>query len=403
MHLIMHLIRETLKFNAPADKLLSDFFRENKKFTSTERTLVAETTYTLLRNYYKLTAVAGDNVPDLVGLVWLKLMQIKPSELSDIKLIDYPRLSKIEFGTDELSKLELPKWILDQLHMHYSNEEIEQLALSLQQTAPLDLRVNLIKSDLNTVLSELQEFNPQKMEFSHFGVRLTDKAFLAKHKLFTNGSIEVQDQSSQLAGLLLSPKRGDMVVDFCAGSGGKTLLFGMMMRNSGRIYAFDVNEKRLNNLTPRLARSGLSNVFPQLINNEADNKIKRLHNKIDSVFVDAPCSGIGTLRRNPELKFRQTEAGITELNEKQSSILAEASKLVKVGGHLVYATCSILHKENQDIINQFLSNHPEFKLVPAAEILDNPKLARADGCLVLLPNIHQTDGFFAARLQKVTE
>jgi 16S rRNA (cytosine967-C5)-methyltransferase len=262
--------------------------------------------------------------------------------------------------------------------------------------------VNLVKNNLNTVLSSLSEFNPQKMEFSPFGIRLKDKTFLAKHPLFLDGSIEVQDESSQVAGLLLNPKRGDMVVDFCAGAGGKTLLFGMLMRNSGRIYAFDVNEKRLNNLSPRMIRAGLSNVYPQLIAHENDAKIKRLHNKIDRVFVDAPCSGLGTLRRNPELKFRQTEIGINELNRKQEAILEQASKLLKVGGHLVYATCSILYQENQNIVKQFLHNHPEFELIPASTVLTSPHLVRDNIYLELLPHIHNTDGFFAALLRRVS-
>jgi 16S rRNA (cytosine967-C5)-methyltransferase len=264
--------------------------------------------------------------------------------------------------------------------------------------------VNLVKNDFNAVFNRLSadKLEPQKTEFSPLGIRLLNKTFLAKHALFLDGSIEVQDESSQLAGLLLMPKRGEMVVDFCAGSGGKTLLFGSLMRNSGRIYAFDNNERRLNNLTPRLARSGLSNVYPSLIAHENDSKIKRLHNKIDSVFVDAPCSGLGTLRRNPELKFRQTQSLLDTMNQQQTSILNAASKLVKVGGHIVYATCSILRRENQDIVNTFLHENPEFKLVPASNRLDNPKLAKEDGFLQLLPHTHQTDGFFAALMQRVS-
>ncbi|MDQ5921248.1 MAG: rRNA (cytosine967-C5)-methyltransferase [Pseudomonadota bacterium] len=450
LYLFIPLIRELLKFNYPTDKLLSNFFRENKKLTSKQRELIAETSYAILRNYYKLTqpafyqATTNDNnrntsdnqshntnhdnilqhnIPDIIGLTWLNILNIPSAQLSNLKLIDSQRLSKINFLSPESEQLnlELPSWIVEQLSKQYDKTELKQLALSLQQPAPLDLRVNLIKNNVNDVLKELQQFDaqhgtppkgvpqecvpqkcapqecvPQKMPYSPFGIRLEDKTFLAKHPLFTNGSIEVQDEASQLAGLLLNPKRGEMIVDFCAGSGGKTLLFGMLMRNSGRIYAFDVNEKRLNNLYPRLARSGLSNVYPQLINNETDNKVKRLHNKIDRVFVDAPCSGLGTLRRNPELKFRQSPDKIAELNLKQMSILEEASKLVKPGGHLVYATCSILPQENQLIVEKFLNNHPEFKLIPAATVIKNPQLEHHSGCLVLLPHIHHCDGFFAA-------
>ena len=403
-HALMALVRDVLKFNSPADKLLSNFFRENKKLLANERTIVADTVYAILRNYYKLTSLVHEHTPNLIVLTWLKLLNFKPDELSQFKNIDIQALNAMEFKNDESSRLELPQWMLERLCESYTSSEVEAIALSMQNQASLDLRVNLIKNDFNTVFNKLtaDKLEPQKTEFSSLGIRLTNKTFLAKHSLFLDGSIEVQDESSQLAGLLLMPKRGEMVVDFCAGSGGKTLLFGSLMRNSGRIYAFDNNERRLNNLTPRLSRSGLSNVYPQLIAHENDSKIKRLYNKIDSVFVDAPCTGLGTLRRNPELKFRQTETVLNEMNNQQSSILNAASKLVKINGHLVYATCSILRQENQDIVNTFLAKNSGFRLVPANTRFDDPKLINKDGFLKLLPHIHNTDGFFAALIQRIS-
>lgn len=400
IHLLIPLVRSLFLFESPTDKLLSGFFRENKKLDSDMRKLSADTIYTILRNYYKLTAILDNHIPNIIGLTWLKLLNIDIGILSKINLLDTNFLNNLQFKNDNQSQLELPEWIIEELSRTLPENEIVQLAKSMQQPASLDLRVNLIKSDINKAFTELSKYNAQKMEYSPFGLRLEDHTFLAKHPLFLNGSIEVQDQSSQLAGLLLNPKRGEMVVDFCAGAGGKTLLFGMLMRNSGRIYAFDINEKRLNNLGPRMARSGLSNIYPQLIAHENDAKIKRLYNKIDKVFVDAPCSGLGTLRRNPELKFRQTPQSIQELNLKQESILEQASKLVKIGGYLVYATCSILFSENQKIVMDFLHNHKEFKLIPAYTILSHEHLKRDDGFLALLPHIHHSDGFFAALLQR---
>jgi 16S rRNA (cytosine967-C5)-methyltransferase len=155
-------------------------------------------------------------------------------------------------------------------------------------------------------------------------VRLEGKPALQKHPLFLDGSFEVQDEGSQLLGFLLQPKRGEMVVDFCAGAGGKTLLLGAMMRNSGRLYAFDVSDKRLSKLKPRMARSGLSNIHPVVIASENDTRVKRLAGKIDRVLVDAPCSGLGTLRRNPDLKWRQSPEALAELTVKQAAILASA-------------------------------------------------------------------------------
>jgi len=231
-------------------------------------------------------------------------------------------------------------------------------------------------------------------------VRLREKPALAKHPLFLEGAFEVQDEGSQLLGYLLEPKRGEMVVDFCAGAGGKTLLLGALMKNTGRLYAFDVSDKRLANLKPRLARSGLSNVHPARIEHERDTKIKRLAGKVDRVLVDAPCSGLGTLRRNPDLKWRQSEDSVAELAVKQAAILDAAAKLVRLGGRVVYATCSLLTAENDAIIAAFLTSHPDFTLTPASAVLAKQGIALDGDFLRLLPHRHNTDGFFAAILDK---
>jgi 16S rRNA (cytosine967-C5)-methyltransferase len=233
------------------------------------------------------------------------------------------------------------------------------------------------------------------------GIRLKHKPSLSRHALFLTGKFEVQDEGSQLLVLLLAPKRNDMVVDFCAGAGGKTLMLGALMNSQGRLYAWDVSEKRLTNLKPRLKRSGLSNVQPQLIAHENDSKIKRLAGKIDRVLVDAPCSGLGTLRRNPDLKFRQSPQSVAELIAKQAAILASAARLLKQGGRLVYATCSLLHEENQTIVQAFLAAHPDFILLPAGEVLRQQHIELAMGdYLQLTPQLHNTDGFFAAVLER---
>ena len=237
-------------------------------------------------------------------------------------------------------------------------------------------------------------------------IRLRYKPALAKSPLFLGGAFEVQDEGSQLLGFLLEPKRGEMVVDFCAGAGGKTLLLGALMRNTGRLYAFDVSDKRLANLKPRLARSGLSNVHPGRIEHERDQKIKRLAGKADRVLVDAPCSGLGTLRRNPDLKWRQTAQGIEEMRTKQLAILTSAARLVKPGGRLVYSTCSLLEAENEAIAAAFEADHgSDFTPLDAGEALAKAQVQRA-GELVrgpylrLWPHRHGTDGFFAAAWQR---
>jgi 16S rRNA (cytosine967-C5)-methyltransferase len=237
--------------------------------------------------------------------------------------------------------------------------------------------------------------------FSPLGIRIPGKPALNKLELFTGGGVEVQDEGSQLLALLLDAKRGEMVVDFCAGAGGKTLALGAAMRNTGRLYAFDVSGHRLAALKPRLARSGLSNIYPTQIAHERDERVKRLAGKIDRVLVDAPCSGLGTLRRNPDLKWRQTPQAIEELKVKQLAILSSAARLLKPGGRLVYATCSLLDAENEAIAEAFSAAHPQFELLPADEALAKAHVERAaelveNGYLRLWPHQHQTDGFFAA-------
>jgi 16S rRNA (cytosine967-C5)-methyltransferase len=230
------------------------------------------------------------------------------------------------------------------------------------------------------------------------------KLNISKHVLFEAGKIEVQDEGSQLLTYLVAPKRGQMVADFCAGAGGKTLAIGALMKNTGRLYAFDISEKRLHNLGQRLKRSGLSNLHAQVIASETDPKLKRLNGKFDRVLVDAPCSGFGTLRRNPDLKWRFEATDILELNVKQAAILARAAKLTKAGGRLIYATCSLLVDENEAIAEAFLSANSDFVLVPANTVLAQQQIQLDTGnYLKLLPHLHGTDGFFAAVFERKTD
>jgi 16S rRNA (cytosine967-C5)-methyltransferase len=235
--------------------------------------------------------------------------------------------------------------------------------------------------------------------YSPIGLRLPVKPALSRHPLFLNGAVEVQDEGSQLVGFLLAPTRHDLVVDFCAGAGGKSLMLGALMHSCGRVYAFDVSERRLARMRPRLKRSGLSNLHPQLIRDENDTRIKRLAGKIDRVLVDAPCSGLGTLRRNPDLKWRQSPRSVAELAVKQRAILESAARLVKPGGRLVYATCSLLAEENDEIVDAFLAAHRDFGELDCAALLRAARIPLdTGGRLRLMPHVHHTDGFFAAAL-----
>jgi len=284
------------------------------------------------------------------------------------------------------------------------------LVASLNQPAALDLRVNLHKAKREAVLASLQKAGlaGAATPYSPLGIRLQGKPSLAKLPAFTEGLVEVQDEGSQLLALLLDAKRGEMVVDFCAGAGGKTLAIGAAMRNSGRLYAFDTSGHRLDALKPRLARSGLSNVHPVAIAHERDDRIKRLAGKIDRVLVDAPCSGLGTLRRSPDLKWRQTPQTVAVLADLQQAILHSAARLLKPGGRLVYATCSLLPAENEAVAQAFAQAHPDFETVPVAGLLVAAQVAQPEALcqgengqwLRLWPHRHATDGFFAAVWRK---
>jgi 16S rRNA (cytosine967-C5)-methyltransferase len=257
------------------------------------------------------------------------------------------------------------------------------------------------------VLSEPTPYSP-------WGLRVSDKSALRNLSVYKRGAIEVQDEGSQLLALLVDAKRGEMVADFCAGAGGKTLAIGASMRNTGRLYAFDTSAHRLEGLKPRLARSSLSNVHPAAIAHESDDRIKRLAGKMDRVLVDAPCSGLGTLRRNPALKWRQTPKLIEEMASLQTAILQSAARLVKSGGRLVYATCSLLKDENEAIALKFSAANPDFEMLQVGDVLTQLKVDHAtflcagtglEGStgleyLRLWPHIHATDGFFAAIWQK---
>ena len=410
LDLVILALRTILPLEHPADTALRYFFK-NERIGSKERALVAETVFGVLRHRLLLEiACQGNATPRRLALAYLvkfggyNLREIEPVLKRDEK--EWLAIAKgTKYEDQPLSvQAELPDWIIDKMRASYSDEEILTIGRAMQQAAPLDIRVNTLMIKREEVLQQLQE---QKIEavatpYSPVGIRLMEKIPLNKDALFTTGKVEVQDEGSQLLGFLLAPKRNDMVVDFCAGAGGKTLMLSALMNSQGRLYAMDISEKRLANLKPRLKRSGASNIQPMLIAHENDLKVKRLAGKIDRVLVDAPCSGLGTLRRNPDLKFRQSEKSIEELNHKQAAILNSASRLLKKGGRLVYATCSILFDENQRIVEAFLASHPDYVLRPAGEILQQQKIPLdMRDYLELRPNLHATDGFFAAILERV--
>jgi 16S rRNA (cytosine967-C5)-methyltransferase len=408
------LVARVLKFDHPADAVVSRYFREHRQLGPRERATLAETAYAVLRSKLKYEHLArsgsGARERRLAILGFAGPRDFLKGALSEQEKAWLDACDAVR--DDELlepHRHNLPEWMATALKAQLG-EGFWPLVHSLNQPAPLDLRINALTDKREEVQRELKlaGIAAQPTPFSPWGLRLADKPNLTKLDAFARGAIEVQDEGSQLLALLLDAKRGEMVVDFCAGAGGKTLALGAAMRNTGRLYAFDVSAHRLDALKPRLARSKLSNVHPAAIAHERDDRIKRLAGKIDRVIVDAPCSGLGTLRRNPDLKWRQSPQALQELVAKQTAILASASRLLKPGGRLVYATCSLLAQENEEIAQAFGEAHPGFRPLAASELLSQLKVADAAGLcsgeggrfLRLWPHRHGTDGFFAAVWEK---
>ncbi len=402
-------IERVRRFDVPADNGLRAFFRARPEMGQHDRAFVAEGVFALLRRMRSLEALAATAEPRKLAIAVLvreqgrSLRDLEPALTAADEIWLRAFKSRLHDALPPAVAHDLPNWLWDRLGAAYGDAERTALARALSTPAPFDLRVNPLKATRAAALEALagDGLDATATPYSPLGIRIAGRAALAQHPWLADGRLEVQDEGSQLVGYVVAPKRADMVVDFCAGAGGKTLLLGALMRSQGRLYAFDIAQKRLANLAPRLKRSGLSNVHPQVLANERDTKVKRLAQKIDRVLVDAPCTGFGTLRRNPDLKWRQPESAVAELAAKQASILAAAATLVKPGGRLVYATCSILPDENEAVVAQFLSTHPAFAAGNAAADLARANIALDTGpTLKVLPHRHGCDGFFAAVLER---
>jgi 16S rRNA (cytosine967-C5)-methyltransferase len=406
------LLRTVLAFEQPADAVVSAFCRRQRALGARERHALAETVYAVLRRRLWLQhVVQGGHGPlerRLAIAGWqgdARTLQasLEPHESS--WLAGLPRVPPDD-APDKL-RHNLPDWLAVALQREVGVVEFRSLAQALLEPAPLDLRVNIWKARRDDVLRELVALGHSVLPtpFSPWGLRVQGRPALQNTAAFRDGRIEVQDEGSQLLAALLDAKRGEMVVDFCAGAGGKTLALGAAMRNTGRLYAFDTSGHRLEAMKPRVARSGLSNVHPMQIAHERDDRVKRLSGKIDRVLVDAPCSGLGTLRRNPDLKWRQSPQAVGEMGERQLTILRAAAALVKPGGRLIYATCSLLELENEDIARSFEQAQSGFETVAAQLALEPLRIDGVDALvqgarLRLWPHRQGTDGFFAAVWQR---
>ncbi|TGS18900.1 RsmB/NOP family class I SAM-dependent RNA methyltransferase [Mesorhizobium sp. M2E.F.Ca.ET.209.01.1.1] len=420
----IELMHEVDSVARPADAVVSAWFRSRRYIHDSDRGRILELLYALLRHHARLGWWLGrhgrEDRPRNRLLAWLTLKegetpgQIKrlfdgakfaPAMLTDhehallVKLrgctIDHP-------GMPEEVRLECPSWAADPLRRRFKEAFGQEMA-ALLTPAPLDLRVNLIKSTREAMLGALKDLGlqAQASALAPYGIRVHERPSLASLPMLKNGEVEIQDEGSQLVAMLVDARPGERVVDFCAGAGGKTLAIAAQMNNKGHVVACDVMEGRLKRGAERFRQAGLHNIETRLLAGETDRWIKRHKGGFDRVLVDAPCSGTGTWRRNPDARWRaEEEQGLDKLVSLQARILASAARLVKPGGRLVYATCSLMSEENEDQVAAFLAAQPAFRAVPLREAAPHLTNSAHADYLSLTPARHDTDGFFAAVMQR---
>jgi 16S rRNA (cytosine967-C5)-methyltransferase len=390
---------------APADVVLAGFFRARRYVGSKDRAHIAGTVYRVLRCQARLEwwldSVKLDASPRTMALADQLLNEQMP--LADLhNLCDGGKYAPDAISSAEHAALksmngaplepeampehvalECPMDVLPMLQAVYADRTAAVLR-AMQQAATLDVRVNTLKTDKAKILKEFKAagFDVAEGILAANALRLHGRPNLNVHPAFSTGLVEVQDEGSQMLAQMVDAQAGLRVLDMCAGAGGKTLALAAAMQNKGRIIATDVSASRLQKAKLRLRRADVQNVELQVIKDENDPWLKRHKDGFDRVLVDAPCSGTGTWRRNPETRWRPL--GLETLLPLQKSILASAARLVKPGGRLVYATCSLLPEENERQVEEFLASHPLF--------YQQGEVMRLD------PAMHATDGFFGAVL-----
>lgn len=421
------LIDAILASGRPADGVVLSFFRGRKFAGAKDRRAIMDAAWRIQRTHAKLCWLLGTEEPNARLLVLADMIAGENFTLDRAAGLfsgarhGPPKLSENErrmghrvteyLGRPEMPRavrLELPFWLLPKMDEAFgANADYEVAALN--QEAPLNLRVNTLKADRETVLNTLSEEGhaPEVALLSPLGLKVHGRMNLASHKDFRAGKFEVQDESSQICALMVDAKPGQAVLDLCAGAGGKTLAIAAAMNNKGRVVACDVATGRLIRSKQRLRRAGVHNATLRILEGEHDKWVKRQKDTFDRVLVDAPCSGVGSWRRNPDARWRLSPETLTELAAVQEKVLAQAAPLVKKGGRLIYATCSLLPEENQNRIETFLAADARFKPVDWRSIWPlavgtPPPAANDSPFLTLTPHRHGCDGFFIAILERVS-
>ncbi len=404
----------------PADAVANDFFRQRRFIGSGDRREISDQVWAVLRHQRRLSwwieraqgvpsarlavaalAVLGGRPSTDVGKMF-NGGRYAPEPLTETEAEILRRLDDHSLehpAMPDAVRLEVPDWIMPLLAARFGRDTDREVAAMLAP-APLDLRVNLLKGDRAAALAALaaEGIVAEPTSLSPWGLRVAGRRPVVAGEAFRSGLVEIQDEGSQIVALLADARPGMRILDYCAGAGGKTLAMAMTMENRGHILAADTSAHRLEGAVRRLRRAGVHNVEQHLLS-AADNKwAKRRRETCDRVLVDAPCTGTGTWRRNPDARLRLTEADLSELVEKQAAILHDAARFLRKGGRLIYATCSLLRPENEDQVDRFLAEHGDFRRV---EQLPAAVAALAEGGIVrLTPARHGTDGFFAAVLER---
>lgn len=409
-----------------ADRALDFTLRHKRNLYSQERRAVAERVYALLRRQITIDHLLARVAPgfgqwttsrqDLLRLAASRMLMGERAgpiaKGSGVSPGDAALLDKLPAAAAELTALpfeerfpiaaSLPPFLAERFIAEFG-DQAEAAAEAMGERAPLTVRANALKTAREELTQRLAEEQvaSRPTPLSPHGLFLETRVNAFSLASFREGLFEVQDEGSQLLGMLVDapPKT---VVDACAGAGGKTLQLSAQMKNRGELFAFDVNERRLDELRKRARRAGVHNVRTRLIPEQGEparEAIADLRGKADRVLVDAPCSGTGTFRRKPDARYRLTSEDLQRYVSLQSELLESFSGLVKPGGRLVYGTCSVLREENEGVVEEFLRRHSEYSVLPAVEVL-GPGLARTtrDGFLRLAPHLHGTDGFFGAVL-----
>jgi 16S rRNA (cytosine967-C5)-methyltransferase len=413
----------------PADAVANDFFRDRRFIGSGDRRAVSDRVWRVLRARRRLTWLVPAATPRLLIAASLlteawSLAGVAETFSGDrfapaiLSATEHAAVRRIEGKTlddpamPEPVRLELPDWLYPRMLRRFGPDLAGEMA-ALNEPAPLDLRVNVLKATVAEAQAALaaEGWEARPTPLSPWGLRIDGRRPITTGPAFQTGVVEIQDEGSQLVAALTGAAPGMRVVDWCAGAGGKTLAMAAMMRNRGQIVACDVSAHRLEGAVRRLRRAGAHNVECHHVA-PGDKWAKRRAGAFDRVLVDAPCTGTGTWRRNPDARHRLAEQDLLELVEKQSSILDTAQALVsRSGGRLIYATCSLLEEENEAQVSAFLARHPEFVVVPAGQVWpfkDGPfDEGRGDWLqgefLSLTPARNGTDGFFAAVLERRAE